>query len=829
MNQETIILAYCAENSPIANELESQLSSTGVQFKHFAGNNSLDSATLSEQLLSTDEKLLLIISDNFLKSAQCMGKAIELLQKKSTQILTIVVDGLVEDENTKELKSVQTNFDRVSDIIKYINYWQDQYLELRRKKRQIKDLSESQFNANLKKLRDISSDVGEFLRLLRSMPHIRIEDLRNSQYEQFFRFIGNLSAWDQYKDNAAAQPITQEIPAITSSEPIDEEVAAPSVETAIAKPEIEAEVADEPFEVAPEPEEITTEIPEVQQEDPQEEPEVEEVIEPEEAEAPSQEEEAIKLVKEGLAHFDAGRIDEALKVMAMAVDHNPTDPELRYHYALMLVKDSRDLQEATLQLNQVVEFSPENVEAHKMLGKIADQQQDYLKAKYHYEKVLSIDPEHPGIYYKLGNVVLNNFESEKDLASSYFMQAMKTNPKNPYATYKYAKLLSDFYDNKPKALEYFQKVIEISPDHPTAYYDMAVIHQQLGEYGQAASFYEKATQVNPDLKTEENDLFFSSAVMEEAVQPEIMDFNEDDFNEESTLDLLKRNISRLEQMLTAKKEKKEPEPEPEPEPLPELKDKVVLITGATAGIGKATAIKFAQDNYRVIINGRRTEKLEALKESLESDFHTQIKVLPFDVRDKGAIEAALSSLEPEWTGIDILINNAGKAKGMSPIQSGSFDHWEEMIDTNLKGLLYLTRLVVPSMVAKQSGHIINICSIAGKEVYPNGNVYCATKHAVDALTKAMRIDLYKDNIRVSQVSPAMVEETEFSLVRFDGDEERAKIYDDFNPLKSSDVAEAIHFMATRPAYVNIQDIVMMGTQQASSVHVNRSGRMEEEE
>lgn len=184
----------------------------------------------------------------------------------------------------------------------------------------------------------------------------------------------------------------------------------------------------------------------------------------------------------------------------------------------------------------------------------------------------------------------------------------------------------------------------------------------------------------------------------------------------------------------------------------------------------------------------------------------------------------MDSLPEEWQAIDVLVNNAGKAKGLSPIHEGKLEHWEEMIDTNIKGLLYMTRVIAPGMVARETGHIINVGSIAGKEIYPNGNVYCASKAAVDALTAGMRLDLHKFNIRVSQVSPGHVEETEFALVRFDGDAERAQIYKDFQPLKASDVAEVIYFQASRPAHVNIQDVVLYGTQQASATVINRSGR-----
>ncbi|MCE7923689.1 MAG: SDR family NAD(P)-dependent oxidoreductase [Haliscomenobacteraceae bacterium CHB4] len=250
----------------------------------------------------------------------------------------------------------------------------------------------------------------------------------------------------------------------------------------------------------------------------------------------------------------------------------------------------------------------------------------------------------------------------------------------------------------------------------------------------------------------------------------------------------------------------------------------VLVTGATSGIGRATAEVFARNGHRVILTGRRVERLVLLKTEFEEELHADVLMLPFDVREQGAVQAALDNLPESWQNIDILVNNAGLAKGLAPIHEGNPNHWEQMIDTNIKGLLYVTHAVAPGMVARRRGHIINISSSAGKEVYANGNVYCATKFAVEALTRSMRLDLHQYNIRVSQVSPGHVEETEFAITRFDGDAERARIYDDFQPLKSSDVAEAIYWMATRPPHVNVQDIQMFGTQQASATVINRSGR-----
>lgn len=252
--------------------------------------------------------------------------------------------------------------------------------------------------------------------------------------------------------------------------------------------------------------------------------------------------------------------------------------------------------------------------------------------------------------------------------------------------------------------------------------------------------------------------------------------------------------------------------------------KIAFITGASSGIGKATAHIFAKNGYNLIITGRRKERLEEVKTKLVKKYGVDIIALCFDIRDHAAVKKAYKSLKADWKKIDILVNNAGLAKGFSPIHEGNTDDWETMIDTNIKGLLYITRLVSPDMVTRKKGHIINICSTAGHEVYPNGNVYSATKYAVDALTKSMRLDLYKHGLRVSQISPGHVEETEFALVRFDGDEKRAKIYEDFVPLKSKDVAETIFFVATRPKHVNIQDVLIMSTQQAGSNFIDRSGR-----
>lgn len=253
--------------------------------------------------------------------------------------------------------------------------------------------------------------------------------------------------------------------------------------------------------------------------------------------------------------------------------------------------------------------------------------------------------------------------------------------------------------------------------------------------------------------------------------------------------------------------------------------KYVMITGATAGIGLASAKIFAKKGFNLVLTGRRQNRLLELKEKLIDKYACKVVTLNFDVCDKKAVKTAIESLDKEKIEIQILINNAGLGLGFAPIHEGNVEDWEVMIDTNIKGLLYVSRLISEQMVARKFGHIINICSTAGHEVYPNGNVYCATKFAVDAITSSMRIELFDKGIRVSQISPGAVEETEFSIVRFKGDEKRANIYSDYNPLTSKDVAKSIYFIASQPKHVNIKDIILTGTQQASSTLFDRSGRI----
>lgn len=244
--------------------------------------------------------------------------------------------------------------------------------------------------------------------------------------------------------------------------------------------------------------------------------------------------------------------------------------------------------------------------------------------------------------------------------------------------------------------------------------------------------------------------------------------------------------------------------------------KIALITGASAGIGEASAIKFAENGYHLILAGRRIERLEQLSTLIKNKYQVEVLQLALDVRDKLAVNNAIENLADNWKKIDVLVNNAGLSLGLEPINHGNPDDWDTMIDTNIKGLLYVTKAVSNLMIANGTGHIVNLGSIAGKETYANGNVYCASKHAVDSLNKAMRIDLLTHGIRVTAIHPGAVE-TEFSVVRFKGDEERAKsVYNGYEPLHASDVADAIFYVVSLPTHVNINELTIMPTAQANS-------------
>jgi len=912
------IIGYHPDNQDIADKVMEGLRQAGIELQAIQGSHPIEEHSLGMQLAETAVPVVILVSDNFLKSAESMFKVCEAFNKLSgeNKIQALVTDGKYRKEGTEEIESIPTSFDRVSDVLKYMNYWQDRYVELRKQKRKFLPGEENTLEKELEITRSISTEVGEFLRKLRETRCYTLEEFSENNFHAFFKFTGHPShikppeaPSEGEKEAEFEEPPLglSEIPGMDMLAKKGEEEP-PGIAPIEIKEERELEERDlqevSPEDANPEPdfeqefEELSAIQASLEEEtdfhqtsldsliDDTSEGEVEELIHPAEDEekriilpANFGKEEVVQPTnldtEAALANayklLDSGAIEKGLKVFKNLLDKHPANPSLRYRYAVVLVKYDHNFKEASHELESLLALNPKHVDAWFLLAELAELQNDSLLAKNFYEKVAAHDPNYPGVFYRLGIITLQHFEHKRKTALRYFRKAIKKNKKNVDAHYRIAILLNEFFGKHWKAEKFFKKTLKLDRRHPFANYDLACMYHRLGDKSRASSFYKKAVKVNPELKTPQNEEAFRydwhSPFDEEASLPEQLKEEEDaeftqltqeweaiqpnqTYAKNSPDERLHQNdISDFESELLEAGELSDEEINPKSTHRHNMENSnqttteqnqhstsrykdsapVIFVTGATSGIGKATAEIFAQNGYRLIAAGRRKKRLQALKTGLKKQFGASVRILPFDLRKKKAVKKAVKSLKKKWKKIDILINNAGLAKGFAPIHEGNLEDWDTMIDTNVKGLLYMTRAIAPLMVKKQSGHIINVASSAGKEVYPNGNVYCATKHAVESLTEAMRIDLHKHNIRVSQVSPGHVEETEFALVRFEQDAARAaQVYENFQPLKAKDVAEIIFFIATRPHHVNIQDVFVLGTQQASNIFIDRSGREEEE-
>jgi NADP-dependent 3-hydroxy acid dehydrogenase YdfG len=903
-----LILAYCIENqfaaSKIIAALDAKMAVAKVVFDAENGIKELE-----KYVQNNDDPVLLLISDNFLKSEKCMNEALGIVQSLGHQkrLIPVTTEGVYENKGGHT--TVPTTFDRVSNVIQYMNYWQDYYLELRRAKPSVEDHYTTE---KTRVVRAISSEIGEMLRFLRAMEYFSYDQFEGSNFIILYRVLGvdvPPATLDNVKKIAvhhttypSERVVASEVKHQENGKSHDHSENGFAVMNSLLDPDFERveqiEKRELPLEnltnmehnPKPEPkpiipDDVIFETPEslealiedikkdtrysldiegnpainkvdlnqvvddvvneddniandiltkneprklkdiesiFRNDDEEKAHNLQDVYEPsplvelekplviEAIQPPVEEEPEIELprpVLKELAHdpeFDLipdNIASELAEIETVIVYKMPKETVLNKNVAgisaategfpkdfMTLAKEALDahrFQDAIDQLENVIETERTNVTAYMMMAFAAEQTKDYLLSLSCLEKVTLIEPIYPNIYYKLGSLINQHFKGQRRKAVRYFTDAVKIDPTNSDAYYQLAKLESDNGGDFETVIQHLQDAIIHNPNHADAAFELAKAYYEIGNKEQAATLYSRAWTVNNGYKTAINDAIF-------------------------------------------KYDAPIPEPTPGPEPIvaAPINDNgmVALITGATSGIGRAMAEIFAKNGYRLILTGRRSEKLDELKTVLEETHRNKNQILNFDVRDVNAVNEAVEKLGEEFKNVDILINNAGLASGLAPIHEGDISDWDVMIDTNIKGLLYMTRAIAPHMVARKKGHIINICSIAGKEIYPNGNVYNASKHAVDALTRAMRVDMHKFNIRVSQVAPGAVEETEFALVRFHGDVEKAKIYEDFTPLKASDVAESVYFIATRPAHVNIQDVVIMCTQQASANHLDRSGR-----
>ena len=941
MDQLTINIAYTSENQEVVSRIVSELSQDNVFFNLVDGDTFNEVESFFEHLTTNDAPCLLMVSDNFLKSTNCLNKGLTYLQNliKKEQIIPVILPGnFIDEEGNRQ--SIPTEFERVSNVIKYMNYWQECYLDLRKLKRSIPAEQEQEFNAKLKTVRTISSEVGEYLRTLRETNYYTLADFSANHYEAFFRNFGDEASYLSFI-NKAGQKIVQEdteaniAPSTTGVLPIEQlienkelvetlqvveqnktevddnlttedlseeplvpeknveeekEVIEVENDTAIEiekiiespnltelvelDPELEelmeeeeeeieslteeaetplAEIAqteerpltdtellalelagklpnnqesEEELESAPEEEEMISlddllgedfsvsngetafagvvaagvvhqtlgndseekeeTIPEVEKEpldlfsSTEEitlENEITEISSPEKIEEEEEEDEElegyfmdegeeteeleeeiseIEILQSANTLVQSGKVAEGISLLENTLKDAPDFVSVRYQYAAFLAKFQNDFKGASTQLATLLEQEPNNLSAKFFLGELAEAERDYLTAKNYYEKVHEENDEFPNVSYKLGMLMVNHIPEEKEKAVEYLEHAYELNANNLNALYQVGILQNESLGQPDKAIVAFEEVVEKAPEHPFANYDLALIYHKAGENEKAKAYYEKACQINPELKSEANDIAFKlivedtgtteislddlNAEIEQKVDLELSGnalvggtvlaagvvAGGDEHSLDETADSIAKNIIAEEKQAT----------------------KIVLITGATSGIGKATAIKFAQEGHQLILTGRRFSRLFQLKDQFEKAYNADVRLLPFDIRSADAVQAALAELEPEWQAIDLLINNAGMAKGATEIHKGNFEDWENMIDTNIKGLLYMTREIAPFMVKRREGQIINICSLAGKEVYPNNAVYCATKHAVDALTKAIRVDLHLSLIHI---------------------------------------------------------------------------------
>ena len=900
--QKHHVLAHCVENQHLAREIISDLSKAGYQLSELALTNDVSEGLLENAFSQTRGFVLLLITDNFLKTEGCMFGALEVVKKlgDAGRLIPVIADGEAPNSDGTGKMIVPTSFERVSGIIHYLNHWQQIYLALRQNYQTNK--KDETLEAKIQTVKAISSDIGELLRYLRNQRRYTLHDFQADSYNSFFSIMGDAGGHEKLKkllmaehrnDNVTGDekslieliehscddliaenqeldlinkkklqeepgdiPSAKGTSAIPGLKYLDELLRAAILETSEKKSGKEPQKVEEHEEekgslkkgdeIALEElshldktpqdtieallEEVLAEEEDREFDPPEEEDagdieledifilddEEEEVVakplnldmdkpKPNKKKYPTAEE----ALSVAIGLFEAGKKDQAIGFLQGAVEGCPGDPALRYYHAYALARYSQNFEEANKQLGLLITQFPNYADAWFLMAELSEIEKDFETAKSQFEKVATLNPGYPGVQYRLG-LLLMNYLGQQELAASYFENTIARDPANSDAHYRLATLCSEHLNDPGKAVEHFKLTLEQNPKHPFAYYDLAMMYHRIGEKMLAHQFYQKATELNPELKTTVNDDAFGLPENERA----------------STLEHLP--AIEITQPPPVTDEKLLKEEIAAPVATQNSLIKTVLITGATSGIGRATAEIFACNGYRVIVTGRRAERLDEMKSKFADDYQAEVLPLTFDVRDQKAVEEAIANLPEEWKKVDILINNAGLSRGLDPINEGKIEHWEAMIDTNIKGLLYLTRAISPQMVARKKGHIINIASSAGKEVYPGGNVYCATKFAVDALTQAMRLDLYKHNIRVSQVAPGHVEETEFARVRFDWDTVKAaKVYDGFQPLRAGDVAEAIYFIATRPPHVNIQDMLMFGTQQAGSNFIDRSGRQPE--
>lgn len=843
MNTFHYIIGYQFDNHSLASDIDQKLNRVGFHFDHIHTGNALLDQSIGERIIVQSKTFLLLITDNFLKDENCIYKLFETLltaEKQGRKFHVVLANGHLIDPISGNMREIETKLSSVGDILYYINYWQDKYLQMRKKYLE-EDKSLQVADNKLKQVREIASEIGELLHKIRNLNPVTFENFAKDQFKYFFDISGHSESYEAYKKMSAydeqdakierqVQNILQQTEGKPEETSIGKNLPEEILLEQIAESEkavntnqqiLSSEGASSHSELnlleqlkSFKDEILSTEDQNSQQTGKPSVKETEQVLPDTIITSTDKMDKIRNLDKEmsenlgkllfdkfGDVEYDDKSSDDQVseKKPTNILDsyrdqliQDPDNIELRLELIKLLMQDNENFSESADHLEHILVLDKNNIEAIYLIGKLSESVGEYALAKTYYKKLSVLQPDFPGIFEKLAEIIENHFPDEKPELAYYYKKAFDHDTTNLEALEKRAVLLYKSLGKPKKAKKILQKLIKWDPFHPTAYYYLAEIHFQAGEKEKATEAFKKAKEITGRLTSEEK------------FEPNAND------ESSSVISKSKQLIETPERTLAFDGPKKV--------------ETYVCITGATSGIGKATARLLASKGRNLIITGRRKDRLEDLAEELEEQYDVIVEPLVFDIRNQIDIEKTILAHKDKIENIEVLINNAGLALGLDYIHEGNIDQWNTMIDTNIKGLLYMTRMISPYMVEKRKGHIINICSTAGKEVYPKGNVYCATKFAVDALTKAFRQDLHNFNIRVSQVAPGHTENTEFALVRFEGDDNKSKIYNDFNPLKSEDIANIIDFIINQPPHVNIQDVLITSTQQASSTLIDRTGR-----
>lgn len=837
MNTFEYILAYHFDNHTVASEIDLKLNRVGFYFEHIHSGNALVDQSLGQRLSEKNKYFFLLISENFLKDVNCLYKLFEsilIAEKQNRKFCIVLVKGNLIDPLSGQLKEVETKLNSVGDLLYYINYWQDQYLTLRKKYLE-NEQSLQTTDGKLKKIREIASEIGELLHKIRNLNPISIDKFQENHYKYFFEITNHSEAYESYiqmssfddKDDMIERKVEaimkqKENEASTESEKVNFNEKNTSEKASVENIEVEKSASTgketeesllleklinykkKLIDEATEPTHISTSDMDEHKSEHCKHIEHGAMVDYDDIEKLDKELSAKMgqlLNKKFNIEADDQSADEAfdqqndkqksITTLRKAILAQPESIEIRLELVRLLMDDPDNFSEVTDLLESILKLDRDNIDAIYLIGKISESVGEYNLAKTYYTKLANLQADFPNIHYDLAQLLMKHFPGEVEEAAYYLKKTFQHDTTNTKAFEQRGILLYKSLNKPQKAKKIFEKLIKWDPEHPTAYYHLAEIYYNEGDNEQAVDNFKMAKTITAKLTNQ--------PIKEVEIEQK----------SESLIQKFKPELSTDSESII---------------PAPKKISSFVMITGASSGIGKATAELLAAKGKNLILTGRRADRLEQLATELKQKHAIDIEILVFDVRDFNSIQKAIDTLGDKIEGVDVLINNAGLALGFEPIFEGSVEHWDTMVDTNVKGVLYMTRLITPGMVKRKKGHIINICSTAGKEVYPKGNVYCATKFAVEALTRAFRQDLLPYNIRVSEVSPGHTEHTEFAQVRFEGDKERAKIYNDFNPLRSEDVAAIIDFILHQPLHVNIQDVLVTATQQASSTLIDRSGR-----